>query len=337
MITSEEDAWEIIKRIDAGEFGDELLIPKFAGWPKFEIKFWRDNEQRVLTTPMMEGLLSYQSSINRAFLYIEKDTTNLRNLSKEDRIAQEVKFKIKAGSTKAEPELLDVIKEFAKSAGANMTGQQVAVTIIVVALIWASVAAWRAWLDAKTQTAQNDTNSDNIKQILEATRVASSSDVEKMALMTKVVQQALGSQTLIETGDEGKQGLVRAASKVDDTSIAGIEIPPEAARRIVRHTRSNPTRDTMKGLFRVVRTDSDYADGFRVRIRNEETDEEFFAGLRDALISEADREIISKAEWSKDTFYAEIAVQRHRGEITSAEIVKVEASDLQATDGGTDN
>lgn len=73
----------------------------------------------------------------------------------------------------------------------------------------------------------------------------------------------------------------------------------------------------------MVRTDPEYAEGFRVKIRDEKTGEEFFAGLRDALINEGDRHIIMKAEWDHATFDATVAVLRHRGEVTSAEIVQV--------------
>lgn len=326
-IRSEEDAWDLLRRIDEGEFQDRAIIPKFIGWPKLEIKFWVDSDQRVLTGPMMEGLLSFQASINRAFLLIEEDTTNLRSLSEEDRKREEVRFKIKSGSTGVDPDLISVIKEFVKSAGANMSGREVTVAIIAVALLWASVAAWRAWLDYKAKTAQDDTSSANIKEILNASRVATEADVEKMALMTRAVESALNSRALIETGDEGKWGIIRAASKVDNTTVAGVEVPPETARRLVRNPRTNPSRQQLTSTFRVVRTDPEYPQGFRVKIRDEKTDEEFFAGLRDALISEEDRNIIMNAEWEHTSFHATIAILRHRGEVTSAEIVAVSRDD----------
>ena len=271
----------------------------------------------------MEGLLSYQSSLNRAFLLVEEGSTNLRSLSEEDRKAQELKFKVNSGSTEIDPDLVGVLKEFVKSAGHNMTGTDLTIVLIVAALLWASVAGWKAWLDAKTKTAQDDTNSKNIKEILQAGRVASAADVEKMALMTSAIERAMGSQALIETGDEGKQGILRAASKVDNSEIAGLPVSPEVARRVVRHARSDPSREEMSGQFKVVRTDPEHAEGFRVKVRNEATGEEFFAGLRDALISEDDRAIIMKAEWDHTSFEARVAVLRHRGEITSAEIVAV--------------
>ena len=70
-IRTEEDAWELLRRTNEGEFGDRTVFPKFIGWPKLEIKFWLDDDQRILTAPMMEGLLSFQASLNRAFLLIE--------------------------------------------------------------------------------------------------------------------------------------------------------------------------------------------------------------------------------------------------------------------------
>jgi hypothetical protein len=326
-IRSEEDAWELLKRVNEGEFGDRTVHPKFIGWPKLEIKFWLDNDQRILTAPMMEGLLAFQASLNRAFLLIEEGTTNLRSLSEEDRKREELKFKINSGSTEIDPDLISIAKEFAKSAGANMTGRDVTLVLLAAILLWASVAAWRSWLDYKSKTAQDDTNSENIKEILQSGRVATAADVEKMALMTRAIESAMGDRALLETGDEGKEGIIRAAAKVDNSRIAGVEVNPETARRVVRNSRTNPSRQNLVSTFRVVRTDPEYAEGFRVKIRDEVSGEEFFAGLRDALISEEDRSIIMKAEWEHTTFDATVAVLRHRGEVTSAEIVKVSAND----------
>jgi hypothetical protein len=325
VIRSEEDAWDILRRAEAGEFGDRAVVPSFDGWPSNEIVFWLDDEHEVLTAPMMEALLSYQAGLYRSFLLVTDDTTNLRGLSEEERREYQMRFKVGQGCTKLIPDWQALADKFISKVVANMTGTQITITVLGFALLFAGGAAWRAWLDHKSRKAAEEARNQTARDFLAAQRFASEADVRKTELLVGAIEKAMDSRALIDASDEGKQGILRAAARVDSTEVAGVEIVPEAAKRMARNSRSEPELEELRGLFRVRRNDADPNGAFRVRLISE-TGEEFFAGIRDALVAGEDRRVISEAEWTQTLFWARIEVIRHRGEISSATVVEVARS-----------
>jgi hypothetical protein len=321
-ISSENDAWALLRVIEGGEYGDAAIIPVFDGWPANEIVFWVGEEHEVLTAPMMEALLDYQAGLYRSFLLVTDDTTNLRGLSNDERREYEMRFKVGEGCTKLIPDWESLVNTFINKVVANMTGTQITITVIGFALLFAGGAAWRAWLEHKSKTAADEARNQTAKDFLSAQRFASEADVEKTRMLVGAIERAMGTRALIDASDEGKQGILRAASRVDATEVADVEIAPEAAKRMARNARTEPELEEIRGMFRVRRNDADPGGAFRVRLEKEDG-EQFFAGIRDALIAGDDRKIISEAEWTQTPFWARVEVIRHRGEVSSATVVEV--------------
>jgi hypothetical protein len=321
-ISSEDDAWELLRVIESGKYGEAAIIPVFDGWPSNEIVFWVGEEHEVLTAPMMEALLDYQAGLYRSFLLVTDDTTSLRGLSNEERRDYEMRFKVGEGCTKLIPDWDALVNTFINKVVANMTGTQITITVIGFALLFAGGAAWRAWLDHKAKIAADESRNQTAKDFLAAQRFASEADVEKTRMLVGAIERAMGTRALIDASDEGKQGILRAATRVDATEVADIEIAPEAAKRMSRNARTEPELEELRGTFRVKRNDTDHYGAFRIRLEAE-NGEEFFAGIRDALVAGDDRKVISEAEWTQTPFWARVEVIRHRGEITNATVVEV--------------
>jgi len=327
VITSEDDAWDLLRRVEAGEFGDEAIVPSFDGWPKAEITFWLEAEHETLTAPMMEALLDFQNGLYRSYMLIEEGTTNLRSLSNEQRKEFEVRFQVGQGCTKLLPDLEDVAEKFAESAAKHMTGQQITIVILAFVLALAGTAVFRAWLEHRTKRAEQDASSNQVKQLLAAQRYASEADIEKTELMLGALEKAMGTRALYQASEEGRQGLLRAASKVDSTEIAGVEIAPQVARRVARAARAESESEMIEGRYRVIRVDTDPDDGYRVKLEDVETEHSFFATVRDAMVSVKDREIIAAAEWGKTPIWATVATTKRRGEIVDAVVTGVRRFD----------
>jgi hypothetical protein len=324
VIRSEDDAFEILRRVEAGEFDNRAVIPRFEGWPSDEIVFWLDDEHEVLTAPMLEALLAYQAGLYRSFLLVTDDTTNLRGLSDEERREYEMRFKVGEGCTKLIPNWTDIAEKFISRVVANMTGTQITITVIGFALLFAGGAAWRSWLDYRSKTAADEAKNQTVKDFLAAQRFASEADVEKTRLLLGAVETAMGTRALIDASQEAKQGVLKAAVRMDTTQVGDVEVIPEAAKRMARKARTEPELEALEGLFTVRRNDVDPEKPFRVKLVHEPSGEEFFAGIRDALVAGEDRTIISEAEWTHAPFWGRVEVIRHRGEITGATVVRVQ-------------
>lgn len=322
-IQTEEEAWSLIQSVLSGDFGDKPVIPTFDGWPSQEIIFWLDDEHEVLTAPMLEALLDYQAGIYRAFMLVVEDTTNLRKLSDEYRRKYEIRFQVGQGCTKLIPDFTSVLEKFATAAAGNMTGSQITIAILGVALMFFGNSAWKAWLDGRTKKAAEESKSDSTKEMLGALHFASEQDTVRTTLLIGALEKCFGNRALVDASEEGKHGVLRAAARMDSTEVADVEIEPNVARKIARNGRTEPEMDIEIGNFIVLRNDANPDTPFKVKVRNLSTDEEFSAGIRDALVAGNDRQVISEAEWTHSAFWARIEVLRRRGEISEATIVEV--------------
>lgn len=327
VIRSESEAWQLLKRIASDDFEDKIVLPEFKGWPDLKIKYWRRGENRLLTAPMMEGLLDVQEALYRAFLLVEEDTSNLRRLSEYQREKYEIGFTINSGSTEAKPDWPEIAKEFVQTVASKMNGKQATIIILVALLAYAGNTAWSDYLDHKAEQAElNASNSkdEQIGQLFEAFKLSEQADLERMKLLRDMAASNDHGQAVLEASEDAKDGILKSAKRVDSTEVAGMEIPPEAARRMSRAPKAENKAESVKGTFVILRNDTTLEEGFRVRLRNTETGEEFFASLRDRLVAPNDREIIAKAEWEKVPIRATIAVTRRRGAIVKAQILAAE-------------
>lgn len=324
VIRSEIDAWDLLRLVTSDDFEDKAVLPEFVGWPTLKIKYWRDGGQRKLTAPMMEGLLDIQEAIYRAFLLLEEDTSNLRHLSEYYREKHEIAFKINSGSTEADPNWPSVAKDFVATVSSKISGTQATVIILVAMLGFGGYSAWSVYLDHKAEMAQQESSNKQVVDLLEANKLADEADLKRMEFFSQIIARYDTAEAISEASDDAKEGVIRSAKRVDSTEVAGIEIQPEAARRMSRIPKAESKAENISGDFVILRNDTTVDEGFRVRLRNLETEEEFFATLRDRTVAPEDRDIIAAAEWNKEPISAVVAITRRRGAIIRAQIVSAQ-------------
>jgi hypothetical protein len=329
-IDSEEDAWNLLDRIRSSDFQNVELLPTFGSWATMEFKFWVGGKSVALTAPVMEAMLEYQKSINRAFMLVGEGTSNLRSLSEEERSTYEALFVIRKGSTKLDINLQELLKEFVKMSVGKLNGTNITIIIVAFALLYAGDSYWKAWLETQKEITISETSSSQTKQILDNQKFAEESDLKKMELMNQAVMAAMGNRGIIDASNDARKSVVRAASKVQDTEIAGKQLPPEVAKPLARSSRTSADLETLTDSFEIVRVDTDVPNGFRVRLKSTTTQESFFASVREVISSENDRKLIQRGEWERKSIIARIHLTRRRGEVASAridEVLRVEGDD----------
>jgi len=322
QVETEEAAWKLLAQLrDKGTDAD--FVPVLGKWTKAEYKFWIDGGNAVLTAPVMEALLEFQASLNRAFMLLSDGSTNLRGLSEEERATYEAVFKIRRGSSKIEIDLQELCKQFLKSAVGKLSGTQITVIILAFGLLFGGDCYWRAWLEHQKEVTIAETQNQMTKELLSDHRFAAESDLEKMQLMHDTVQDVLGSKALIDASNESRKSFLKAAARVRNTEIAGQSLPPELARPMARNARSLSELDRRVSTFEVLRVDTNVSDGFRVRLRDLSDNTEFFASVRDRMLSENDRLMIQRGEWQKRPIEARVHIIKRRGEVSDARIEEV--------------
>jgi hypothetical protein len=322
-IRSEDDAWALLEQLQNGGFDDDSKLPVFQQWPRFHFKFWIEGSSLVLTPPVMQAMVDYQTSVNRAFMLVLENTLELRGLSEEERREFEVIFAVKRGSTDLSFNAQELIEKFMEKAVGKLNGKQITIMVLSFALLFTGYSSWNAYLENQNEIAKAEGSNKQMKDVLDAQRFANETDLKRMKLLTDALTATQGNHAIVEASEEGKKDIVKAAARVQDTEIAGKRLSPEVARRMSRAAPTPPVRKIVTAQYEVVRVDTDVPDGFRVRLRNTATNQLVFASVRDALVSEQDRALIKRGEWEKKPIVAKVEETWRRGELSSARVEKV--------------
>lgn len=322
-ISNEDEAWAFLELLHRTNFDEDTLLPHITHWPRFHFKFWIEGSSLVLTPPVMQAMLDYQTSVNRAFMLVLENTTLLKGLSEEERQQFEIVFRVKKGSTDLSFNAQELIEKFMETAVGKLTGKQIAVIVIAFALLYTGYSCWSAYLEVQKEEAKAEASNKQMQDVLAAQRFASETDLKRMKMMADALASAHGNHALLEASEEGKKSVVKAASKVQDTEIGGKRLPPEVARRMSRAAPSAPVRKVVTAEYEVLRVDTDVPDGFRVRLQNTQSGQTVFASLRDAVVSENDRELIRRGEWEKKPIVATVQETWRRGNLASARVEQV--------------
>lgn len=322
-IHNEDEAWALLEDLHRHGFADDSKLPVVTQWPRFHFKFWIAGSQLVLTQPVMQAMVDYQTSVNRAFMLLLENTSILTGLSEEERKEFEVVFTVKRGSTDLSFNAQELIEKFMEKAVSKLSGKQITVMVIAFAVLFAGYSCWNTYLEHQNEVAKAEASSQTTKDVLAAQKFADETDLKRMKILADALTAAHGSHALIDASDEGKKGIVKAAAKVQNTEIGGKQLPPEVARRMARAAPSSPTKKVVTAEYEVVRVDTDVPDGFRVRLRNTKTNQLVFASLRDALVSEQDRALIRRGEWEKKPIVAKVQETWRRGSLASARVEQV--------------
>jgi hypothetical protein len=322
-IQTEEEAWAFLEKLHDTSFEDESHFPYITHWPRFHFKFWISGSQLVLTQPVMQAMIEYQTSVNRAFMLIIENTPILRGLSEEERQEFEIVFSIRKGSTDFSFNAQELIEKFMDKAVGKLTGKQIMIIVLAFALLYTGYSSWNSYLESEKEEAKADAATKQVKDVLDAHKFADEADLKRMKILADALTAAHGSHSLIEASEDGKKAIVKAAAKVQNTKIGNNQLPPEVARRMARAAPSAPVKKVVTAEYEVLRVDTDVPDGFRVRLKNTKTNQLVFASLRDALVSEEDKELIRRGEWEKKPIVAKVQETWRRGNLASARVEQV--------------
>ncbi|HRQ63903.1 MAG TPA: hypothetical protein PKZ76_03415 [Xanthomonadaceae bacterium] len=315
VIRSEDDAWNALAAAVAGkEFSDDIRL-RFEGWPRFELDFKGRDWNSTVPTRIMPALLDVQRDINRAYATIEYREPNLRRLRDEERDRLEVVVQVKKGSSVFNADLWPHFSRIAEAAVGRMSGDQIVVTVLGLALTIMAPVMFKAWLRARQEEKETASRVELSKQ-----------ETERL----KVMKEAITRQPALEASKADAEAtankLLKASKPGDTMEISGVSVSAEEAREIVQPERERATELEIEGAFAVLGNRTDKGDGFRITIRRQ----------RDGLTFNADvplelpapqQKVIQDAEWSKRLVRLIVDAEMLRDSITRA--VVISASEVE--------
>jgi hypothetical protein len=325
-ITSEEDAWKALEDAIANkaEIPPDLKIV-WSGWPVIRIYLPNVPEDATISTSMMSAILELQTSIYRTHALLTTGDSSLRRQTRFEKERFELRVKVEKGSSDLSINLPDIIAKYGHDIVAKMTGTELLIMVLGLALIYAGKLAYTEYLDAKTTQRKIASDDEKTKTLLDNFQAQLQHDSKRFEMLTQVVESRPTLKQIEYSANTARDEIVKAVAEENGGVIQGINIPREVANEISSVSRTRSSEANLSGTYRVAKVDTTAPDGFRVTLEDIKSGELVTASLFDALISAKHRQILQDAEWNKKPVHVEMSGRRLHGRMTDAKVVDVSA------------
>lgn len=159
-----------------------------------------------------------------------------------------------------------------------------------------------------------------------ALKLVSEQETKRLELMAKAKAAVPLLNDVDELADDGRQAMLKGLAVNGGGRLQGIDLPAELVAELTKSLRQSSRQEEIQGVYDVTLVDPAFHDGFRVRLQDVGTGEEFYAALRDRLVSENDYLAIQTAVWNKTPVRLKLRGRRLRGKIVEAVILDAAAA-----------
>lgn len=341
-IETEDDAWRVLSDILNDKINADEVALDFgeAKWAKFCLNFKGSVFQQTVTASMMRGLVEYQKAFYRAAALLTKNDARIIRLTDKEKDELELIFKVKEGSSELNADASEQLKNIVGKCVDKMSGKQIQISIIVVALLFFGNAQMENYLSNDLEKARIEASmkeeSSRIKAETRRQEIASTERRDTLQLIeglmrenkrkTDLLEQAFEASEVArrvgEFNGEALDEILRNSSKADELTIQGITLNKYIIRELTRSQRSSSKNVMIKEKFLVVAVESQDNDSFVVRLERLGTGEVIIATLDDPLVSEKHHKAIQKAEWSRQPVMVHVSARKVGETYKDAKIMK---------------
>ncbi len=327
-IDSEEAAWSTLKGLVDGTIDAKNLVLDFseAEWAKVHFNFKGDNFNQTVTASVMKGLLAYQEAFNRAVALILTADARTNRLRLDERDELELVFHVSEGSSDFLANSLEQLKSIGEKAVDKMTGKELAITAVVLALVFCGAYTFNNYLDRQFEDAKDarqvEMDRGEKKDLYEFLLKDRASERDKAVLINRALEASEQARRVSEMNRDAIDKLIRSNSGAAAITIQGEVIDNDLITSLVKGSRSTAKDVIIEEIFTVDAVISDDIERFTVRLKNTSTGELITATLDDPLVSEAAQKAISRAQWQASEIKVRMSARKVGDQIKDAKIIK---------------
>tara|TARA_B100002049_G_scaffold236569_1_gene223699 strand:+ start:1428 stop:2480 length:1053 start_codon:yes stop_codon:yes gene_type:complete len=320
---------------------------RFEGWPvlNFNIKGKRYNSS--LPTKLMEGFVSFQQEVDRAFALIQYRAANRQKLTNDDKEVLELVFKIKEGSTDASSPMADYINGLINQLGALFEDMSSKQKVGLIALIVFCLTGGYAINQFTSMTTKLETErlkaessekieAEKTKQFKELT---DNNELTISALKEIVMNEAIQKSPkrgaeVVKVFGEGYKSVVRSASDAEQISIGESTYNKAAIRTISE--KPDIIRDVSQdsGAFFIegIKKKDTYLS---ISVSNVMTDDTFNIKADTSFLEDDERISLYDAFRDNTEVQLEYQANLQNGDIVNARLIKVLLEDSSSQTAST--
>jgi hypothetical protein len=233
-IASENDAWRLLddslnRRIDAGERPEFI----WSGWPYLQIDLPETPIPGSISPPMMGAFLEIQSSIYRSHAILSSGTSNLRSLNRIDKERFEFRVRVEKGSSLYLVDLQHIAERLGNDIIAKMTGTELVITVVTLAIIVAGTAVWTRLIDQRTDQRRIDSDDEKVRALMDTFKEHLEHDTRRYEMLTNALTAKPILKKIDAANEPSREAVLDAlwpAPGLDDTDLSESGLPLELHR-----------------------------------------------------------------------------------------------------------
>lgn len=327
IVRSEEDAFTLLRQALATELVDQPYVIEFNNWPVLTLRFVGEGYNGTITPHIAEALVELQHAMNRSYARLVRHAGNANVLTKEERQSIEFKAKVDDGSSLITVDLGEFAETLTTALAGKMTGTELVITILGIAISGGALLAYKAFLAARSADKKVD-------QATAQTVQLSEQETKRLEIFADALSQRPALRASYEDFENVRHDILKSVADANRLEVQGIDLSQEQARKLSATARSRAEEVQLNGTFRIVKLDWSKEDEVRIWLFGlGSTRQEFIASMRAHNLTPQNIEKLKACEWDRKPVYLSINATVLRGEVTTATIVGVEwPSDVSSGD-----
>lgn len=318
VVGSEDEAFNLLKRALENELADRPYHLEFDNWPVLSLRFVGEGYNSTITPQIAEALVELQHAMNRSYARLVRNAANSNVLTKDERQAIEFKAKVDKGSSLITVDLGDYAETLATVLAGKMTGTELVVTILGLAISGGSLLAYRAFLSARSQDKKVDQETQQLVEM-------SAQETKRLQIFSDALARNPTLKASHEDFDNVRHDIVKSVGDANHLDVQGISLSREQARVISITPRTKPEEVQLNGNYRIVKLDWSKDDEVRISLFGSGAEQrEFIASMRAHNLTPENIEKLKACEWDRKPIYLSVNAMVLRGAVTTATIVGVE-------------
>lgn len=317
-VTSEDRAAELLHAALIGHMENKNISLSFEDWPTIRLHYEGEKFDGTITPAIAEAIVKLQDALNRTYMRAVHGTESLVGMTLEEKSQIAVTATVEKGSSAIEINLGDFAETLANELVGKMDGSQIVITVLGVALICASVVAWKYYLKSRSEDKANKLASDE--------RIAmSSNETERLKLIFDAQQKSPVAALANRLVEVPRDSFIKSARDADAFTIEDqISLTGDEARQIYRHAPAKSEEVNLNGTY-VIDGFAWAADGesAKVSLQRRDATGEFNADISIDALTQEQQEHFKESTFNRAEVYLTIEGKMLHGKVSAARIMSV--------------
>ncbi|MBN6824114.1 MAG: hypothetical protein MIN69_22150 [Methylorubrum extorquens] len=322
-VASAEEALDILLEQLPTLDTDDLEKVVLNAWASTRVKIGGDFHSEI-NGPFLEAYAKIDDEILRLFALARHGAPDIR-LLKQDEI-DEISFRVKVedGSSEISDNLWKLAEKLSTELVGKMTGTELIITILGLALIAGTAWGVRGYLEGRKETRLDEIKSEERRDALAAVRYASDQQKAQFDRLTSLMsEQNQITKSALEGALSTNYHLLKASSLTDNVELSGTPLDRAEARELRSSPRRPATSKIVEQYMKVVDVNTADPAATAVIVEDPATGRQHRIRFRDRMLDARARTALFKACDARGSAWLRLSVKEVEDEVTSMEILAV--------------